>query len=174
MDCFEKIRNLCSKARVSDEDVKKLEGCEDELIEAFKKEEDCNVRKKLVFAMGILGVRFAPYLKEALKDECPWVRGYAAEMLGKIGVEDDELVNLLKDSCPWVRHRTLDGITYLCENPEFARKVYRYVLERLEDSSPYVQNYAIQALKACLKSLRRAEMHEEADEIELALKEIDS
>jgi len=174
MDCFEKIRDLCSKVRVSYRDVEELKGCENELINAFKKEKDCNVRKKLIFAMGILGAQFAPYLREALKDECPWVRGYAAEMLGKTGVEDDGLIDLLKDSCPWVRHRTLDGISHLCENPEFARKVYKHVLERLEDSSPYVQNYAVQALKVCLKSLRRAEMHEEADEIERALSEIDS
>jgi len=174
MDCFKKIEDFCSKTKVSKEDAEKLKGCEKELVEVFQKEKDCNVRKKITFAMGILGTQFVPYLRKALEDECPWVRGYAAEMLGKLRVEDDRLVELLKDSCPWVRHRAVDGISHLCESPDFAKRVYRHVLERLEDSSPYVQNYAVQALKVCVKSLRKAGMSDEADEIERALSEIDS
>ncbi len=143
-----------------------------DIVQEFERERDCKKKKKLAYRVlkesEEVKKRAIPLLRDALNDECPWLRGAAAEVLGKLGIEDERIVALLEDRCPWVRHRAADALSYLCKNPEFARKAYKKLIERLNDRSPYVQNYAVHALRVCLDSLKNAKM-KEAEEVEKAL-----
>ncbi len=160
------IEEFLSKNRVSVEDALKLKGLEKELEKKFESS-DCKVRKKVVFAIGVLASN-VELLRKALSDECPWVRGVAAEMLGKLGVKDEKIISLLNDSCPWVRHRAADALSYLCKDASFALKAYKQLIEKLNDPSPYVQNYVVHALRVCLSSFEKAGMKEK-EEVESVL-----
>ncbi|AEA46250.1 HEAT repeat domain-containing protein [Archaeoglobus veneficus] len=127
--------------------------------------EDCNVRKKAVYAMGKLTEEgyadFSALLQSALDDECEWVRGHAAEALGRLGIADERITELLKDGCPWVRHRAAEAAGRIAEvNPEFAKKTYKALIEKLKDRSSYVQYVAIEALRRCMKVLDESERRE--------------
>ncbi|GEM_PF-4980604 len=162
-----------NKIKLTPEEALKFKGLEGELLEKYSCETNCKIRKKIIYILGILAFNnnnkkdeIIKLLKKALNDECPWVRGTAAEMLGKLGVEDDKIISLLEDRCPWVRHRAADALSNLCKNLNFALKSYKALLKRLNDSSPYVQNYVIQALMVCLSTFKKAGMGEKALEIE--------
>ena len=184
-DCRRAVEELVRKRKVEEEDILKLEDCGKELLKSLSQISNCRDRKKVLYALCKLAElgrvradRLADVVKAVkreLKGDCPWTKGVAAEFAGKLGMNDMEIVELvvkaLEDSCPWVRHRAADALSSFCRNPEFARIAYRALIRRLDDSSPYVQNYAFHALKVCLETFESHSMSE-AEEVKKAMKKV--